>query len=61
MQSWRTTSLGLIAIAFGLWLMHLTYVPFQTLRFNLVYVWPTSYALIIAGIGLIHARDHKAK
>ena len=57
-KSWKTTILGVIAIGFGLWLMHVRYVPSNTLRFNLVYVWPESFSLIFAGIGLVHAKDH---
>ena len=60
-QSWRTTTLGIIAIVFALWLMKVNYVPSQTLYFNLAYVWPAELAIIIAGIGLIHARDHKCQ
>jgi hypothetical protein len=61
MKSWRTTTLGVFAILFGLWLAHVTYVPSNTLKFNVIYVWPSSIALVLAGIGLVHARDHKFK
>ena len=59
-MSWRTTTLGLFAIGYGIWLAHTRYVPSNTFRFNLVYVWPDAIAVILAGIGLIHARDHKS-
>lgn len=60
MKSWRTTLFGLAAIAYALWLLKDTYVPWQTWRFNLAHVWPTPIALILIGIGLIHAKDHKS-
>jgi hypothetical protein len=60
-KSWRTTTLGIASILFGLWLMKITYVPGQTLYFNLVYVWPAEFGLILAGVALIHTRDHKCK
>jgi hypothetical protein len=60
-KSWRTTTLGMAAILLGLWVMRVTYVPSNTLYFNIVYVWPGAWALIISGIGLVNARDHKYK
>ena len=61
MKSWRTTTLGIGAILFGLWLIHVTYVPYATLKFNMIYVWPSAWAMILSGVGLINARDHKYK
>jgi hypothetical protein len=61
MKSWRTTTFGLLSIVYGLWLAKVTCVPTNTLRFNPCYVWPGAIALILIGIGLIRARDHKFK
>jgi hypothetical protein len=61
MKSWRTTTFGILSILYGLWVAKVTYVATNTLPFNLCYVWPGAIALILVGIGLIHARDHKFK
>jgi hypothetical protein len=61
MQSWRTTTLGIVTILFALVVARVTYVPTNTLYFNLFYVWPPAISMLMAGIGLIHARDHKFK
>jgi hypothetical protein len=58
MKSWRTTSFGVMAILYGLWVARVAYVPSQTMRFNLCYVWPGAIALVLVGTGLILARDH---
>jgi hypothetical protein len=59
--SYRTSILGVVAILFGLWLMRVHYVPNQTLYFNVVYVWPVEFGIILAGWGLLHSCDHKDK
>lgn len=57
-KHWKTSLLGVISILLGFWVMHVTYVPSNTLQFNIQYVWPGALALVFAGIGLIHAKDH---
>jgi hypothetical protein len=57
-RHWKTSLFGLLCIIWGLWLAHVTYVPTNTLRFNLVYVWPAAELFLITGLGLIHAKDH---
>ena len=57
-KSWRTSSLGVLAIVCGIRLGALLYVPANTIWFNLVYVLRGPELFIIVGIGLIHARDH---
>lgn len=59
-KSWRTSLLGLCCIGVAIWSMSVTYVPIQPLRFNLLYVWSGQEALLLVGLGLLHARDHKA-
>ncbi len=59
MKSWRTTTFGVLSILYGGWVAHVTYVPTNTLGFNLLYVWPGAMALVLVGVGLIQARDHK--
>jgi hypothetical protein len=61
MKSWRTTTFGVMAVIYGVWVAKVTYVPTNTFGFNLFYVWPGAIALVLAGLGLVHARDHKAK
>ena len=61
MKSWKTTLLGIVSILFGIWTAHVHYVPTAQLYFNICYVWPSSIGLIMAGIGLIYARDHSMK
>ncbi len=60
-KSWRTTSLGIVAIAVGLRSGWVLWVHSQTVWFNLTYVEPGPLALLIVGWALIHARDHRAK
>ena len=55
----KTTLLGLVSIAFGLWSASVVYVPSNTVRFNLLYVLPAQLALVIVGLALICAADHK--
>jgi hypothetical protein len=57
-KHWQTSLLGVIAIAFGVWSSCVVWVPYQTIKFNLVYVLPGHLALIVAGIGLLLAADH---
>jgi hypothetical protein len=57
--SWRTGSLGFLAVLWGLWLAHVLWVPSQTVYFNLVYVMTNPILFILVGIGLMHARDNK--
>jgi hypothetical protein len=57
--SWRTTALGIACIIWGLWCAYVHYVPNQTLYFHLAYVWTPEECLILLGVGLIHAADHK--
>ena len=59
-RSWITTTIGIIAILMGLRSMWITYVPTQTLYFNLFYVWSGQCALIFCGWIGIHAADHRA-
>jgi len=59
--SWRTTLLGLGSMAFGLHSFILQWVHGQTLYFNLYYVETAPIAVILMGIGLLHAKDHKCK
>lgn len=61
LQSWRTTLLGVFAICLGVWSATVVWVPTQTVYFNVVYVLPAQTALLIAGWGLIHAKDHAHK
>jgi hypothetical protein len=71
-KSWRTTTLGIVAILFGLytgWVAWIPYSPGAVLRetfwtkawWNLVYVEPSHICLIIVGWALIHARDHRCQ
>jgi hypothetical protein len=57
-KSWKTSLLGAGSILLGLWVLRVVYVPNNTLYFNICYVWPGAFSLIVAGIGLIHAKDH---
>jgi len=60
-KHWRTTALGVAAIIVGIWSAHVTYVPTQTLYFNIVYVWTGQIGLIVAGLIGIFASDHAEK
>lgn len=60
-KSWRTSAFGFAAIVFGIWLLKVHYVPYQTFKFNLLYTMPPGILFIIVGCGLLHARDHKHK
>lgn len=60
-KSWRTTTLGIVAIGIGLRSGWVLWVHGQTLMFNLTYVEPAPLALLIVGWALIHARDHRAR
>ena len=62
-KSWRTTSLGIACILLGLHSFFALWLPikFDAVWFNLVHVENGPIALIVVGIGLIHARDHKCK
>lgn len=57
MKSWRTTSLGIFCIVCALWgaldNFHRNAIAFR--------YWQNPIALLAAGVGLIHARDHKHK
>lgn len=53
-----TSSLGIAAIGWGIWIANFTYVPYQSLHFNLCYVWSNPIALMIAGLALLHCKDH---
>lgn len=61
MKSWKTTTLGLVAIAIALWSMHDTYIPYQTVSFHVFHVWPGQFGLLFAGWIGVHARDHSHK
>jgi hypothetical protein len=58
LKSWKTSLLGSCAICLGTWLMHILYVPGNTLYFNICYVWVGPISLIISGCALILAKDH---
>jgi len=60
-KSWITTTLGVIAILWGLRSAFVLYVHTQTVWFNLIYVLPGAMAMIFAGWIGIHARDHRCK
>jgi len=69
----KTTRLGIVGIILGITClaiaarsMCVTYVPSNTLRFNLLCVWPGQFALLAVGMGqIVHgvahifAADHK--
>jgi hypothetical protein len=59
----RVTSVfGLGCIVLGAWVLHVHWVPTQTLYFNIVYVEPPALALICCGIiGLYAADSNKLK
>lgn len=60
-KSWRTTLLGLLAIILGIWSFSIHWVPYQTVRFNLLYAETAPLTMIILGWALLHARDHRCK
>lgn len=57
-KHWKTSALGAVALGFGCWAMHVTYVPTNTVYFNACYVWCGPFALIAVGIGLLFAADN---
>lgn len=57
-RHWKTTLLGVAAIVYALWIMRITFNPSIPLSVNFSHVWAGAIALIISGIGLIHASDH---
>jgi hypothetical protein len=59
-KSWRTTACGAVCIVVGIWSAYVHYVPTTTPLWNFIYVLNAQEALLGVGIGLIHARDHKA-
>jgi hypothetical protein len=72
-RHWRTSLCGLIAIVIGLsviglgvWIWQAVYVHTNTLWFNLCYVvsgaisvMVSGFTLMVVGIGLLQAADHK--
>jgi multisubunit Na+/H+ antiporter MnhG subunit len=62
-RSWKTTTVGIIVIIFGLVAFSIHWVPmqlgtFKELYFNLFYAEIGPIAILCAGFALILARDH---